>query len=71
MADLSQAKWRKSTYSANNGCVEVAFIDDGGVAIRDSKDHSGSVLHFQPHEWTAFLRGVQAGEFDFDAMVDG
>jgi hypothetical protein len=68
MADLSQAKWRKSSYSANNGCVEVASVGGGGVAIRDSKDRSGSVLLFQPHEWTAFLRGVQAGEFDADAM---
>jgi hypothetical protein len=64
MADISQATWRKSTYSANNGCVEVAFVEDGGVAIRDSKDRSGSVLVFWPHEWTAFLRGVRAGEFD-------
>ena len=64
MADLSQAEWRKSTYSENNGCVEVAFIEDGGVAVRDSKNRSGSVLVFEPHEWTAFLRGVCAGEFD-------
>jgi hypothetical protein len=66
MADLSQAEWRKSTYSENNGCVEVAFVDDGGVAIRDSKNRSGSVLVFESHEWMAFLRGVRAGEFDVD-----
>jgi hypothetical protein len=64
MADLSQAEWRKSTYSENNGCVEVAFIEDGGVAVRDSKNRSGSVLLVEPHEWTAFLRGACAGEFD-------
>jgi hypothetical protein len=66
MADLSQAEWRKSTYSENNGCVEVAFVDDGGVAIRDSKNRSGSLLLFQSHEWMAFLRGARAGEFDVD-----
>jgi hypothetical protein len=66
MADLSQAEWRKSSYDANNGCVEVAFVDDGGVAIRDSKNRSGSLLFFQSHEWMAFLRGVRAGEFDVD-----
>jgi hypothetical protein len=64
MADLSQAEWRKSTYSANNGCVEVAFIDDGGVAVRDSKDRSGPVLLFRSYEWAAFVRGVRADEFD-------
>jgi hypothetical protein len=36
MAYLSQAKWRKSTYSENNGCIEVAIVNDGWVAIRDS-----------------------------------
>jgi Domain of unknown function (DUF397) len=64
MADLSQAEWRKSTYSANNGCVEVAFVDDDGVAVRDSKDRSGPVLLFRSHEWATFVRGVRAGEFD-------
>jgi hypothetical protein len=64
MANLSQAEWRKSTYSANNGCVEVAFVDDGEVAVRDSKDRSGAVLLFQSQEWAAFVRGVRAGEFD-------
>jgi hypothetical protein len=64
MADLSQAKWRKSTYSANNGCVEVALVDDGEVAVRDSKDCSGPVLLFRPDEWAAFVRGIRAGEFD-------
>ncbi len=64
MADLSQAKWRKSTYSANNGCVEVAFIDDGGVAIRDSKNRQGPVLQFGSAEWEAFVGGVHRGEFD-------
>jgi hypothetical protein len=63
MADLSQAEWRKSTYSANNGCVEVAVVDDG-VAVRDSKDRSGPVLLFRFYEWAAFVRGVRAGEFD-------
>jgi Domain of unknown function (DUF397) len=63
MADLSQAEWCKSTYSQNNGCIEVAFVDDG-VAVRNSKDPSGPVLLFLPHEWAAFVRGVRTGEFD-------
>jgi hypothetical protein len=43
--------------------VEVAFVD-GHVGVRDSKDQRGPVLSFTPHEWKAFLSGVQAGEFD-------
>jgi Domain of unknown function (DUF397) len=59
--------WRKSTYSAVNGCVEVAFGDyaDGAeVAVRDSKEPDGAGLYFSRAEWTAFLAGVRSGEFD-------
>jgi Domain of unknown function (DUF397) len=61
--DLSGVVWRKSRHSHANGCVEVAVIGDA-VAVRDSKDPSGSVLVFQPHEWSAFVSGVKDGEFD-------
>jgi hypothetical protein len=63
MVDLSRAAWRKSTRSGNNGCVEVAFVEDR-VAVRDSKDRSGPVLVFTAHEWEAFVGGVRTGEFE-------
>ena len=63
MVDLSRATWRKSTRSGNNGCVEVAFVEDH-VGVRDSKDRRGPVLTFTPTEWTAFIGGVRAGEFE-------
>jgi uncharacterized protein DUF397 len=63
MVDLSRAAWRKSTRSGNNGCVEVAFVDDQ-VAVRDSKDRGGPVLVFTAHEWEAFVGGVRTGEFE-------
>jgi hypothetical protein len=61
--DISQARWRKSSLSYNNGCVEVAKVD-GHVVVRDSKHRQGSVLVFTPLEWQSFLGGVRAGEFD-------
>jgi hypothetical protein len=61
--DLSRAEWRKSTRSGNNGCIEVAFVEDQ-VAVRDSKDRRSPVLVFTAHEWEAFVGGVHDGEFE-------
>jgi hypothetical protein len=61
--DLSQARWRKSSLSSANGCVEVAQVE-GHIAVRDSKHKQGSVLVFTPIEWRSFLGGVREGEFD-------
>jgi hypothetical protein len=63
MTDLSPERWRKSSYSGSNGCVEVGLGADG-VAVRDSKDPTGPVLRFSAHEWEAFLAGARDGEFD-------
>lgn len=57
------ASWRKSRASASNGCVEITDTTDA-VWVRDSKDQQGPVLAFTRPEWTAFLAGVRAGEFD-------
>ena len=59
----SGASWRKSSFSGNNGCVETTESPEV-VWVRDSKDLGGPVLAFTRHEWTAFLAGVRAGEFD-------
>jgi hypothetical protein len=63
--DPSGAGWRTSSYSQDaTECVEAAFLPDGGVALRHSKDPDGSVLHYTRAEWQAFVRGVNDGEFD-------
>jgi hypothetical protein len=60
MADLTGARWRKSTRSGdNNGaCVEVADNLPGVVAVRDSKDPAGPVLTFTPAAWSGFVRAT-------------
>jgi hypothetical protein len=55
--------WFKSTISGEDNCVEAA-IDEIGVSVRNSKEPAGPTLRFSTSEWTAFLAGVRAGEFD-------
>jgi hypothetical protein len=57
-------QWRKAKASESNGCVEVAPLPNGGVAVRDSKNERGPVLSFSRHEWVSFLDGMANGEFD-------
>lgn len=57
------ATWHKSRASANGGCVEITDTAEN-VWVRDTKDRDGPVLTFTRREWTAFLAGVRAGEFD-------
>ena len=63
--DLTNAEWRKSSFSGSNGggCVEVARNLPGVVAVRDSKDRGGPALVFTPAEWRTFLDGVRSAEF--------
>ncbi len=58
------APWLKSSYSGPQGnCVEVAFLDRGEVAMRNSRHPDGAVLVFTRTEWEAFLSGARDGEF--------
>ncbi|WP_416905021.1 DUF397 domain-containing protein [Micromonospora echinospora] len=61
MLDLTKARWRKSTYSGDNGgaCVEIATNLSGIVAVRDSKDRAGGVLTFPARTWAAFTRALR------------
>lgn len=64
-SDVDNLAWKKASASAGAGaCVEVAHLDNGGVAVRDSKDPDGPTLTFTRHEWDAFVAGARDGEFD-------
>jgi hypothetical protein len=64
--DIPRVKWRKSSYSSNNGgaCVEVCTSGPDAVAVRDSKDREGPVLGFTPEAWSVFVQGIKNREFD-------
>jgi hypothetical protein len=55
--------WRRSSRCSMNTCVEVSRIDDR-VLVRDAKVPQGPVLSYSVAEWTDFVGGVKAGEFD-------
>ncbi|MFF4410481.1 DUF397 domain-containing protein [Streptomyces sp. NPDC001404] len=58
-ADLSNANWRKSSYSTGQEeCVEVAenISGEAVTAIRDSKRPSGPALLLPRQAWARFVR---------------
>ncbi|MER5254006.1 DUF397 domain-containing protein [Streptomyces sp. NPDC002855] len=58
--DLSNARWRKSSYSNGEGgsCVEVADGVPGIVPVRDSKNPAGPALLLGAEAWSAFVADV-------------
>jgi hypothetical protein len=65
-AILREGDFRKSSFSGDaSTCVQIAFRD-GVIGVRDSKHPHDGVLTFSTSEWSAFLKGVKAGEFDFN-----
>ena len=62
---LTEAAWRKSKLSrATGNCVEVAQLDGGHVAVRNSRFPDGPALVLTQAEVAAFLAGAKEGEFD-------
>ncbi|MEU0085300.1 DUF397 domain-containing protein [Streptomyces sp. NPDC006274] len=63
--DLSQAVWRKSSYSDGTGgsCVEVADGFPGVLPVRDSKVPDGPALFFCRAGWDTFVTAVRHDEF--------
>ncbi|MFC9995589.1 DUF397 domain-containing protein [Nocardia sp. NPDC127526] len=61
---LPEANWFKSSYSGGQtDCVEVAWLPEGIVGLRDSKDPSGPALLFSGNDWAAFTAAVSSGVF--------
>jgi hypothetical protein len=64
-ADVAGLRWVKSTYSGPTGgnCLEVALLDGGRVAVRNSRHPSGPALVFPAAQWAAFTGAAKAGRF--------
>jgi hypothetical protein len=59
-------KWIKSSFCNFGNCCEVTDLGYS-IAVRNSKARTAGTVYFSATEWTEFVRGVKAGEFDFDA----
>lgn len=59
--DETPVTWRKSSYSQNGDCMELA---DGGthVFVRDSKDPCGRTLNFRSADWATFIAYIKAAK---------
>jgi hypothetical protein len=61
MSDEMVSGWRVATYTGGQGnCVEVGR-SSAAVAVRDTKDKMGPVLHFDPSAWHAFMEHLKEG----------
>ncbi|MDA2806688.1 DUF397 domain-containing protein [Nocardiopsis suaedae] len=54
-------RFRKSSYSKTNDCVEVADAP-GTSAMRDTRHRDLGSLHFGSPEWQAFIEAAKHGE---------
>lgn len=62
-AQLRNARWLTSSRSSGGtNCVQVAFLDKGLVALRDSKSPQKPPHLFTDAEYDAFVEGIKRGE---------
>jgi Domain of unknown function (DUF397) len=52
--------WRKSSFSGNGDCVEVAS-GKGFIAVRDSKQRDSHILEFTRLQWHDFVVSIRSG----------
>jgi hypothetical protein len=58
-------EWQKSSYSNGQAnCIEARLGSPAAVAIRDSKNPTGSVLTVTPAAWSSFTTTIKHGSLD-------
>lgn len=63
-SSLDNAAWFTARASSDTGgCLEVAFLDDGRIALRDNEDPSNPPFIVTRHVWSCFMDGAAKGEF--------
>ncbi|GAA0547014.1 hypothetical protein GCM10010172_30950 [Paractinoplanes ferrugineus] len=58
-------QWFKSGRSGGGSdCVEVCYLEGGGVKVRNSKRPDAGTLQFTDSEFDAWVGGAKDGDFD-------
>lgn len=60
---MTDDKWRRSSYTGDGNCVEIAEVGDK-ILLRNSNRIADGTLTFTRAEMAAFVAGCAAGEFD-------
>ncbi|MBF6299143.1 DUF397 domain-containing protein [Nocardia amamiensis] len=60
---MDSLEWRVSSFTDNETCVEVAGTSDT-VYVRNSNAREAGTVAFTRAEFSAWLKGCKAGEFD-------
>lgn len=64
--DLTGAVWHRPGRTIDMpkkyNCVELAYLPDGAVAVRDSNNPAAGTLRFDQGEWDAFTDGIRTGD---------
>lgn len=60
-ADAHERRWRRARACSGGNCVEVLLTQHERVHVRDA---GGRLVSYTYEEWSDFLAGVKAGEFD-------
>jgi hypothetical protein len=58
---IRDGRFRKANDSERTGCVEVAALVGGGIAVRDSKRRGDGTLDVDDQQWRRFIGEIKAG----------
>lgn len=63
--ELTGVAWQKAKRSNSQGaCVEMARLDNGSIAVRNSRFPSGPALVYTQEEIDCLILGTKDGDFD-------
>lgn len=63
--ELTGVAWQKAKRSNSQGaCVEMARLNDGSIAVRNSRFPAGPALVYTQEEIDCLIHGAKEGDFD-------